>query len=285
MLTSSRIATLIIALVFILNISAQDAVCADEVNYLDASEIAAIGAASVAIFKSPRLFHNVDNTRHSLWQTPSKFETSISRFLGGEPRLGKCNFLDDDFGSVVTGLGTSVIMLGADAAWPADDRPRDILQDQYLLLSGLIATKGVTSIFKKLFARPRPIVNMAPDLCAQRAEPDYEWDNSSFFSGHTSSAFFSMTYLNKRLRSIMRREMTGSEYKDWRWLSPTLTLGWATYVGFSRVHAYKHYVSDVAAGAIAGYLMATLYYSLGNDLDNQSGGNQSPTIYRVTFRF
>lgn len=278
--------TMIAASVCLVSLAAHDEARADEVDYLSTSETVAIGAASIAALKSPLLFREIDNTTHSLWQNPLGFETAISRFIGGEPRLGKCNILDDKFGSIISGLAGGVILLTADAAWPADDRSRDIVQDQYLFISGLLATKGITSAFKRAFARPRPLVNMAPELCAQRKVADCAWDNGSFFSGHTSSAFFAMTFLNKRMRSIMRRELKENEYDDWKWLSPTLTLGWATYVGYSRIHAYKHYITDVAVGALAGYLIATLYYSFGNDMDNQTGsGNRPPTVFRVTFRF
>lgn len=259
---------------------------AQEIDYLSAAEAVAIGAGSVGILKAGLVIRDFDNSRKPLWKYPLGFEKKVTRFIGGEPKLGKRNFLDDNFGAAISVLAASVTLAAVDAVYPSDDETRDVLQDQFLYHSGLLATRGVTDIFKGLVTRPRPLLHMAPELAAQRSEPDYANDHHSFFSGHSSSAFFSMAYLNMRLRATMRREMTTQEYKRWRWLSPTVTFGWATFVGLSRVHAYRHYITDVAVGALAGYLIASLYYSFGDDIKQQTGaGDGSPMMIRVSMSF
>lgn len=147
----------------------------------------------------------------------------------------------------------------------------------------------MTDIYKGLFARVRPLVHMYPEIAAQRQEYDYRYDRRAFFSGHTSSAFFSMAYLNLRARAIMRHHMTPSDYRDWRWVSPTVCFSWASFVGLSRIHAWKHYFSDIALGALAGWLLAELFFSL-DDVVNQetattSAATARSTLVQISVRF
>lgn len=67
-------------------------------------------------------------------------------------------------------------------------------------------------------------------------------DNKSFPSGHTSVAFSSAAFIQKRY--------------GWKWGVPAWVA--ASYVGYSRVQADKHFTSDVLAGAALG--VASSYY-------------------------
>lgn len=71
----------------------------------------------------------------------------------------------------------------------------------------------------------------------------------------------------------MRQHWTADEYRVGRWLSPLVTFGWASIVGYSRMHADKHYFSDVAVGALVGALIGELYYRLGYESGSASGAN------------
>jgi hypothetical protein len=64
----------------------------------------------------------------------------------------------------------------------------------------------------------------------------------SFPSGHTSAAFMGAAFIDRRY--------------GWRYAVPAY-LG-ASYVGYSRIYADKHYGIDVAAGAAIGFLSS--YY-------------------------
>ena len=112
-------------------------------------------------------------------------------------------------------------------------------------------------------------------------------DFHSFFSGYASNAFYAMTFLNLRVRSIMRREMSADDYRRWRWISPTFAFGWASFVALSRIQACRHFLSDVTAGAVAGALIATLYYSFATDLDNsfESDSSNTPMALQFTVSF
>jgi membrane-associated phospholipid phosphatase len=66
----------------------------------------------------------------------------------------------------------------------------------------------------------------------------------SFPSGHTSTAFMGASFIHKRY--------------GWQY-SVAAYLG-ASYVGFSRIHAHKHYGVDVLAGAAVGTL-SSFYFT------------------------
>jgi membrane-associated phospholipid phosphatase len=86
----------------------------------------------------------------------------------------------------------------------------------------------------------------------------------------------------------MRHELTPSEYDGWNWAPPTILFSWASFVGWSRIHSYKHFFTDVAAGALAGFLVAELFYSFNgveatSPAASQASGT-SPIFYvRLTF--
>jgi membrane-associated phospholipid phosphatase len=253
-------------------------------GYLDASEIAAISVASLGVAYLGYEIKDFDSAGTSLFTKPMGIDLTFTRILGGNCQRGKCNFLDDKFGSAVTPLVSLTMIVSADLTWPQGDKDKFALQDAFLFSSGLITTKGVTDLAKGLVKRPRPFPYLFPDSAYQRGRAFSAHDYTSFFSGHSSSAFFSMTYLNKRIRSIMRNELSSDEYGDWNWLPPAITFGWATFVGLTRVHAYRHYISDVAAGAVVGWLIAELFYSL-NDEQIGDGDTASPMMISLTYTF
>lgn len=188
---------------------------------------------------------------------------------------------------MITPISGGVILVVSNLAWPRSAKGKDASQDMFLYLSGLTATKGITDMVKGLVRRERPLPCLEPGIASQREEVDYGFDQQSFFSGHTSGAFFAMAFTNIRVRSIMRQELTSDEYRDWRWAPPALFYSWASLVGWSRIHAYRHFFTDVLAGAAAGILMAELFHSFQNEVDineaNQT--NASPPMMRLTFAF
>ena len=67
-------------------------------------------------------------------------------------------------------------------------------------------------------------------------------DNQSFPSGHASTAFQSASFVRKRY--------------GWRYGIPAYVV--ASYIGYSRIDAEKHYLGDVVAGAAIGIVGAEL---------------------------
>jgi membrane-associated phospholipid phosphatase len=257
-------------------------------EYLSAGEVSAIGGGTVLTLGVSAMISRFDSTRGALIGGPLPGEASIQRWLGGQPSVGKQNFLDGTTGSMITPLALGAALATVDASWPRDDKSKELAQDFFLYTSGLLATKGFTGIVKGLVARERPLPYFAPHLVTDRSAKEYRFDRQSFFSGHASSAFFASAFLNLRMRTIMRAELTGQEYRDWRWAPPALLFGWASYVGVSRIEAYRHYLSDVVMGAVAGVLMAELFFSFTDRTAVLGSGDQSrstPMMFRVAFRF
>lgn len=257
-----------------------------EDRYLSESDISAVAEVSLTLGALGYQAIHFDSTHASIIKGPMPWEVSIQKFLGGSYYPNKTNWLDSDFGSAFIPVFMGTILLTADISWPSDDKNKDIAQDMFLFGTGLIATGGITGISKGFFARPRPYLTIEPELAMKRTETNYAKDHVSFFSSHTSIAFFSSAFVNKRIRQIMRRELSGDEYKDWRWAPPLFCFGWASYVGWSRISSYKHYITDVAVGAAIGWLMAELFYSFGNDSKKApQSKSESGMLFNINFTF
>ena len=238
-------------------------------GFLSAEDAGIITASTISILVLGHHVKNLDSSKTPLIGGPILFDRKLQRFLGGDCTAGKTNFLDSESGSAVTPVSAALIMLSADLKWPMSvDRERGqlVAQNLFLFSTGLIATKGITDLAKGIVARPRPLPCLEPELARLRTNIDHAYDHNSFFSGHASSAFFAMTFLNKSIRAIMRNEMTPEKYNKYSWLSPATAFSWATFVGWTRIHAYKHFPTDIIVGAAAGILMAELFYSF-NDFD------------------
>lgn len=227
---------------------------------------------------------SISPQRKALINGPVLFDRSALKLLGGRYYAGKTNFIDGSFGSAITPALCGVALVGADFRWPAQRSGKDAAQDILLYSSGLIATKGVTGLFKWAFARPRPMLYFHPEV---QNEEGFNNDDArkAFISGHASSAFFATAYLNLRLRQIMRDRLNCRDFRNWNWAPPTALFSWASFVAWSRIHAHQHYLSDVAAGALVGWLIAELMYSLGDDFVTPDSNRQTPLFLQFNFRF
>ena len=97
-----------------------------------------------------------------------------------------------------------------------------------------------------------------------RSRPDGS-DTQSFFSGHTSTAFATSTFLYLELRDFFRSAAEEGRLplmseRNWKLVTGAALFGWASYVGYSRVHDRKHYPTDVLIGALSGSLISYLVY-------------------------
>ncbi len=96
-----------------------------------------------------------------------------------------------------------------------------------------------------------------------RVRPDGS-DSQSFFSGHSSAAFCTASYLSLELNDWYDRwEPTRTDpllRSTFKVGSDVGLFAGATYVAYARMHDEKHYFSDVAVGAVVGTLVGTLMY-------------------------
>jgi membrane-associated phospholipid phosphatase len=254
-------------------------------EYISAPEAALITAGSVAVGVGGELLRQVDSGRTPLFSGPILFDRVVERWVAGNPPPpGQTNFLDSDLGSAVTPVAVSAVLFLANLTWPTGEPWRDATQDLFLSGMGLLANKGLNDAVKGRVARPRPYTRLEAGAGVKRPRSNYTYDHNSFYSGHASSSFFITTYANRRLRAIMRNGMSSSRYDSWKWVPPVVLYGWAGFVGLSRIHAGMHYATDVLVGAVAGVLVAQLYYAFGNPATADPGANP-PTLVTVRFSF
>ncbi|MCZ6676173.1 MAG: phosphatase PAP2 family protein [Candidatus Poribacteria bacterium] len=167
------------------------------------------------------------------------------------------NFLNGSGGSLSTPLAVAAIITGLN--W-SEDRPwRQTGTELLIFANGGIANGFLTQSVKRGFSRRRPILEFASPT--DRAELDAKATNhKSFYSGHTSTAFYSASFLRRRIsQSLARHGHTGIR-SGYQWLTGIALYGWASYVGYSRIEIDKHYFSDVVAGALMGVLFEEVYY-------------------------
>jgi membrane-associated phospholipid phosphatase len=258
---------------------------AERKDYLSGTDLLLIGVGSTIPLAINYTVSHVDANQRALIPRPLLGDSWLQRNLGGNFHVGKRNYLAGKFGSAVTPGFCGLALIAADFTWPEGRPGKDAGQDFMLFHSGLMATKGITGITKALVARPRPFLYFHPDS-ASLHDPDASDARKSFFSGHASSAFYASTYLNKRLRMIMRQRLNGAEYADWRWAPPLVLFGWSSYICWTRIRAYDHYFSDVAVGALVGYLIGELFYSFGDQyLDQSSTSERVSPIFHLSFAF
>lgn len=104
-----------------------------------------------------------------------------------------------------------------------------------VLLESFVVVDGVTEILKHTFPRQRPDGS----------------GNDSFPSGHTSFAFTMATFLGRRIDDLGDGWYTGLGY---------LAYIPAAYVGIDRSEANRHWPSDVAVGALLGFVLSNVVY-------------------------
>lgn len=271
------VTALLLCLLFVVPAGAND-------GYLKSDEVIGVAAGSFGLVGAGYLSRSAFENSGPRWTTPPFFDSWITKTFGRTPDGTPANFMDSDRASFASIITTGVMVGALDLSHPRRERGKDFLQGQFLYYSGALAQKGVHDIFKGLVGRQRPMMRYYPEI----AETRYDYRNGrghqSFYSGHASSAFYSMTFLNKRLRDILRMQLTGSDYRDYNWITSTVTYTWATIVALTRVHAYQHYFSDVLAGAVAGWLIGEFFYDLDDDMREMSSAG-SPVMVRVSFSF
>lgn len=100
-------------------------------------------------------------------------------------------------------------------------------------------------------------------LVVHKERPDGS-DGESFPSGHTSIAFQSATFIHR--------------WYGWEYGVPALAT--AAFVGYSRVHARKHFLEDVAVGAALGVLSALVTT---RNHDREEYVSAASTVVGITF--
>lgn len=187
------------------------------------SELVTIGAAAgTAIL----LFNNDEQLK----QFAQEHRTEISEEI---------SYWGEKAGSQVIGLSAAGYVLGVVMDNNEIKRVAKVAL-KATAISGIITRAG-----KMTFSRTRP--NKTDDHLEFSG---FNWDNDnvSFPSGHTTTAFAFATVI-------------AEHYKDKSTIIPVLAYTAAAIGGWSRVHDNAHWASDVAIGALVGHLTGRLFYA------------------------
>jgi membrane-associated phospholipid phosphatase len=160
-----------------------------------------------------------------------------------------------------------------------------LLGGQFILTTMLDVTGGSNVsakdyarvlVFGKAMLYNFAVTELAKNLI-NRTRPDGS-DSRSFFSGHVSAAFVNSAFMYRQLDDWIDGMDFARESPTKRTVakaSAFVTLyGWASYVGYSRMHDNEHYLSDVLAAAITGAALGNLIYiaHFGNEKASNSNG-------------
>ncbi|WP_224245878.1 phosphatase PAP2 family protein [Hyalangium gracile] len=143
-----------------------------------------------------------------------------------------------DFGLLPVGvLGAQYALVQGNGA------PRSVFfQDAGIIVETAVLSAVLNQTVKFIVGRERPFVHVLPeDQKLLTAHPDD--NNLSFYSGHTNLAFALV------VSAGTVAELRGYKHRMWIWVAG---LPLATSVGLLRMAADKHYLTDVATGAVLG---------------------------------
>jgi membrane-associated phospholipid phosphatase len=120
--------------------------------------------------------------------------------------------------------------------------PRYFAEDTTIILESFMVSQVVNQVVKFSVGRERPFVHVLPE--GEKGLTAHPTDNNlSFFSGHTTLAFSLV------VAAGTVSELRGYRHSTWIW---AVGLPVAASVGLLRMGADKHYLTDVAVGALVG---------------------------------
>jgi membrane-associated phospholipid phosphatase len=154
--------------------------------------------------------------------------------------------------------------------------------DSLIVAESTVVAAVVNQVVKFGFARERPFVHYlprAPEALRELTSSPSD-DNLSFFSGHTTVAF-----------AIATSSSTVATLRGYR-LAPLLWgsgLTLAASVGYLRIAADKHYLSDVLTGAVVGSIVGValpvIFHSPKAEPSSHSSEALTLPAVRPTFSF
>jgi len=206
--------------------------------------------------------------RNSLRLGPSDIDRSIADNYGSDKNR-TIGSMDKDIIPNYIFYGRMGLLALSDMLLDADISPKEFRQ-VFLYEKALLYTYTITEVVKNTIKRKRPDGS----------------DSRSFFSGHTSTAFASSTYLFLELNDFYDKwELTRNNKilkTTFKATTFSALYGWAAYVGYSRINDKKHYLSDVLIGAAVGTAVSYFVYTSYNkkfDAVNLSLNSHTNSVY------
>lgn len=163
--------------------------------------------------------------------------------------LNRNDKLDGTFETITNSY--AVVSIGAPLTMYAVglfNKDPNLKKEALFIGESIAASLFITLALKEMIKRDRPFETY-PDIQKITVADGY-----SMPSGHTSIAFATATSLS-------------ISYPKWYVIVPTF--GWATAVGYSRMHLGVHYPSDVITGALVGSGAAYLSYKVNKWLNKK----------------
>lgn len=154
-----------------------------------------------------------DNTLIDIQQTRTPEQTGFFRFISNSN-----NYVD-------IGVPAGLLVAGAIR------NDKGMRENAAFVASSTALSFGMTFLLKHLVKRPRPFVQNVHIV------PVYRAADTSFPSGHTSTAMSTVTALSMA-------------YPKWYVIAPAFL--WAGTVGYSRMYLGVHYPTDVIGGTAVG---------------------------------
>jgi membrane-associated phospholipid phosphatase len=140
-----------------------------------------------------------------------------------------------------------------------EEKWKNIIVLTVMYLEGNVLNDNITDITKYLTERKRPYLYNTTSITEQEkfwlCQPGGDYAYTSFFSGHTSSTFYSAVFLSKVVSDIYGKSVF--TYVVWG-----TTLFGAATTGYLRYKSGWHYPSDVLAGALVGSVIGYLVPAL-----------------------
>jgi membrane-associated phospholipid phosphatase len=191
---------------------------------------ALLAAGALVLWGAAELERALDDVDGCRWCEPTGVDTWARRSLRWSDPAAAGSASDVVLYGVLAGSAVAVAALGA-----PDGRPREVLEDVYLVAVSVVIADALTRGIQHATARPRPYVGAAG--------PQADRDLRSFFSGHTSLSFAAATAAAQVTRLRGRR--------GWQWVA-VAGLGAAAAAGWLRIAADQHWATDVLGGTAAG---------------------------------
>jgi len=198
----------------------------------------AVTATAFAFWGGTQLFESRLAAADCRWCDPGSLDSSVR---------GALRWNDTSAANLASNLGAYVFVPLSSLGLLALDTQRegrlDELAGDGLVIAEAVALNGaLTQIVKFAAGRERPFVHaLPPDQKPLTAHPAD--NNVSFYSSHTSFAF-----------SLAVSTATVASMRHYRWARVIWGVGLvgAAAVGYLRIAADQHYLTDVVVGAVAG---------------------------------
>lgn len=207
-----------------------------------APEMVATGAAAVLVFASRAIPPQPAN-----WRDVSPFDAA-TRDVVRLPTAGARNTADDASDLILTLMVNQLIVDATLVAWWGHDRPSVGYQMALIDLEALALTGGLQALVSALVSRWRPF----RDTCvgpreSQTRDCQENKQYTSFWSGHTSGAFTAAGLMCMHHAYLPLYGGGAAEP-----LTCATAVAAAATVGYLRMAADQHFLTDVLVGAAVG---------------------------------